>query len=1618
MDRTASLNDEPTIPEELKQLHQYFMTQHSSESLFVDPTFEEHLEQSALDQLQHFITKPDATSLLLTGEPGSGKSTLLKQLTHSHWNNWFDEKGVLFEDLDKKTRWVPIYIPLTSINPKKLHRRLLQSFFDNLEIVEKRRITQNSSLRLLVLLDGFDEISGQEQRNLVINNQWLKTLAQAKQLKVIISCRTDLLQSNERWHNWFKIPNELLQQVHLLPFNDKQIERYVKRHLASSQVTQPASSSIEVDRLAVPSSESPVQDDWSQVETYLEHLRSFPGLFTLVGNPFILKMVVDSLPIIITELKRQPNDQALTRKKIYQTFIDGYFTHGAQRIYKKNSQLTVEEWKLCLWCYTHRLAVPCFQQDFLLGTVISAESETLNTRLVEPSDEFQHDEVLQGYSAIYEKHKQLLSDESTQQWLRAESLLKIKEIDGEKQFQFLHRTLVEFFAASKFFQDFLSIEQGLKQAIRRSSADSRDEVSDETPVDDEMKSLPEEQPNDPLASAQAMQSFLTHPLSQDNQITLYLIDAAQDPKFCEKLMNIVKHSADSVQGPDCAISAANAMTILCAVKTSFAHEDLTGIRIPGADCRGGLFFNATLARADLRAVNFERACLDQANMQEALVDGIKLGQRPQIQTKLPIAQLQMNAHPNFPGWLAVSWNSEKLYIQPISQDDTSKASKPTKIKLKSRWGKVLNVALNSQGTRIAISFKDGSIRHFSLVLTERRITKETSLNLNTPSNDSPSSTSAVDAKMSDTHCFATHLSFAPDDGTPPRLAMGITTEYQTKEDEHSIGVWEWRSGKHCSQWYRITTWHEKNVFSLFTRSGEDEPHQLVWSNSGDLLAVSSINRNNTDEGSITVRPVPKKSATPLPQTETRLPCNELPTSLAFSKDNESLFIAINTLFARSKIISYEPKKINLFNYLDNPEFTSALESNQVYQLALSPNKKWLALIVSGWRNNTVILIWDLIEEKIAKRLPLGIRFDPNYPLAFSPDSSTLAVATGQTIEQWEIEAPTSSLSSQSEERILWQDFSVDGNSLVTQRGRKLSFHCVNDHHVQFEMPIIYLPNMLIYRMMVPGGGLFVIGIILNTPPEKPEIIVKFSPIPAPPVTPIIATEFAPFLQGKLTEHEVTHISASAFSSDGTMLMLAAENKVFLYQTKTFSEAVLQEFDQPIRNIIFTPSNDHVALFDMADKVHLYPLSNPSNNSVALADKIDFPEIKKDGDEQGTVYRSMTFSSANLLAIVRVTVPDNQCRVDLYDSNTYINLGQFANLNNQIHHLSFSPNGQMLALCTHSNQATVQFWKITYQQNNQIMIEKSQPCPIPSPTQLYWKDDNHLLIATGSGGVQHYQPLADNDTDWQCTQISFHDHLSANSLLLTGCIGLDDQNHQLLRERGAVGDPSATPPARIRETKTRENLPHLEYAKAINDPNLQPSVISGLSIDYENWVVHLCRYGKSEHVFLLLEGLDAYGRSFFLRYELVTQQDQPNLAHIHRKDNIPGLTYYTSDITPVSRKALLSKFIKTDADDLCLLSWPLARKRGLQLINIIEQDMMNGPFRYALRGQQASGVKLFKGPEAHNCFTWAREKLFAIEEDKSGPIHTHLKTKAADIICAIPSWYVPSIQESSSGCLIL
>lgn len=182
----------------------------------------------------------------------------------------------------------------------------------------------------------------------------------------------------------------------------------------------------------------------------------------------------------------------------------------------------------------------------------------------------------------------------------------------------------------------------------------------------------------------------------------------------------------------------------------------------------------------------------------------------------------------------------------------------------------------------------------------------------------------------------------------------------------------------------------------------------------------------------------------------------------------------------------------------------------------------------------------------------------------------------------------------------------------------------------------------------------------------------------------------------------------------------------------------------------------------------------------------------------------------------------------------------------------------------------------------------------------------------------------------------------------------------------------------------------------------------LNINKNTWVVSIVRKPEGttnnpEHAFLVVEGIDNTNNVFVRRYDLFMDQSREGYAVIALKEK-SGLP------SEIERKfnSMMYNDPQWAGAELYYKSWQIKREQGECLHQEIIQDMQNPP-RYRVSGDRSISGYSNTGPsqKGDSCFTWARRKLWNLDER----MKNDLPSEYRDLIASITSRYIGPKEEA-------
>ncbi|MEM7361681.1 MAG: hypothetical protein AAF335_01570 [Bacteroidota bacterium] len=183
--------------------------------------------------------------------------------------------------------------------------------------------------------------------------------------------------------------------------------------------------------------------------------------------------------------------------------------------------------------------------------------------------------------------------------------------------------------------------------------------------------------------------------------------------------------------------------------------------------------------------------------------------------------------------------------------------------------------------------------------------------------------------------------------------------------------------------------------------------------------------------------------------------------------------------------------------------------------------------------------------------------------------------------------------------------------------------------------------------------------------------------------------------------------------------------------------------------------------------------------------------------------------------------------------------------------------------------------------------------------------------------------------------------------------------------------------------------------------------SRISISHYIWAVSIMRKPNTynpDHAFLMVEGITNDGYGIIRRYDLV-KKGESGFSKIIKKEQ--------ASIGIGEMKNMFSLFFLKQDTFYCK-TWNIRKEQATSLDQDIVSDT-HKEIRYCVSGDK-SLLAASMNSSGHSCFTWAREKLHNLEDER-----IELPEKVTDFLGAKTSFYIGSngdSTETSDNCIIL
>jgi hypothetical protein len=275
------------------------------------------------DYVRAWLQDKESSHLALLGDFGTGKTSFCLNLTY-HLAQEF-----LADDPDTR---IPVFIPLGEfeklVDMKKLIISVLVDEYGlHLTRYEAFKKLQDAG-RILLVLDGFDEMASRVDRRVTIRNFKEITKAASANGKVLLTCRTHYFRSQKEAHDVLGSPgiqSELLLEakkkknfllIDILEFGEPEVRSFLAKTLG---------------------------DDW---HTAYKKIRRIYDLWDLAKRPILLEMITSSLP-------RLDDNQRITATKLYEAYTTFWLERDDWRSYLSSADRKEITKEIALTMFAH-----------------------------------------------------------------------------------------------------------------------------------------------------------------------------------------------------------------------------------------------------------------------------------------------------------------------------------------------------------------------------------------------------------------------------------------------------------------------------------------------------------------------------------------------------------------------------------------------------------------------------------------------------------------------------------------------------------------------------------------------------------------------------------------------------------------------------------------------------------------------------------------------------------------------------------------------------------------------------------------------------------------------------------------------------------------------------------------------------------------------------------------------------------------------------------------------------------------------------------------------------------------------------------------------------------------
>lgn len=272
-----------------------------------------------MKEIANFLAHDEHQVLLLVGDGGSGKTSFTRMLQNESWKNWKDGERV------------PLRVDLPSL--QKPYQTAIEEVLARNGFKLEQLPYLKANYRFLFIFDAFDEIPG--LNNLYMSNR----LYEWPGSKLVITCRGEKFMREQDHARYFAPINRdrgvvlrsQFRELYIDPFSGDNVRLYLQKYLQMQ---------ANMDGMSV--EERKGDDNWRQAETYEKYIRLIPGLSSWAGSPFLLWIIVQALPVIMTRHSLDDVQQraVIKQRLLYETVINMWFSREEAKLLEKGENFS------------------------------------------------------------------------------------------------------------------------------------------------------------------------------------------------------------------------------------------------------------------------------------------------------------------------------------------------------------------------------------------------------------------------------------------------------------------------------------------------------------------------------------------------------------------------------------------------------------------------------------------------------------------------------------------------------------------------------------------------------------------------------------------------------------------------------------------------------------------------------------------------------------------------------------------------------------------------------------------------------------------------------------------------------------------------------------------------------------------------------------------------------------------------------------------------------------------------------------------------------------------------------------------------------------------------------